>query len=244
MSVKIDDVIVFKKKRKSESRPEAYYCQLRNPDTGMYQGGKIYSIQKLADQLGIYYPSINEPRAWAVVADAINSGILKPVSKIIPEEKAKPLLLIEYVEEICTYDTSPWVRFEAKRKGHIHSKKYVDNLLRTFQRHAKPFINPKTLLGAFTKKDALALQSKMASKGISIDNINTAMKALRTAFNYAEMMDLIDFNPIALIKPYSVNRPEKDILSRIEACRMLERLEYHKDESLTEPQSEIAFTPY
>lgn len=233
MSVRIEDVIVYKKKRKSESRPEAYYCQLRNPDTGAYQGGKIYSIQKLADQLGIYYPSINEPRAWAIVADAISAGILKPISKMIPDSDKGPHPLIKYVEEICTYDTSPWIRFETKRKGHSHKMGYVKNLLRTFQLHAKPFISPNALLETFTKKDALNLQMNMAANGVSVDNINTAIKAMRAAFNYAEMMDLIDFNPIASLKPYSVNRPEKDILSRIEACRMLKRLEYHKDESLT-----------
>ena len=233
-NLKIDDVCIYKKTRNTEEgRRDIYYCRLRNPDTGYFQGGKDYSIEKLSKQLKLHYPSINEPRAWAVVAQAIEAGIIRPVSKLAPDSKDLSIPLADYVEKICTYDTSPWVRYEEKRKGYRPSKKYADNMLRAFRLHAKPLISPRVTLDTFTKRDAVALQTKMDANGVSPDNISMVFKALRAAYNYAEMMDLVEYSPVQSVKPYKAERPERDILTPLEAAAMLEKLKSHIDESPT-----------
>lgn len=233
-NLKIDDVCIYKKTRNTEEgRRDIYYCRLRNPDTGYFQGGKDYSIEKLSKKLKLHYPSINEPRAWAVVAQAIEAGLIRPVSKLTPDFNDLSIPLVDYVEKICTYDTSPWVRYEEKRKGYRPSKKYVDNMLRAFRLHAKPLISPRVTLDTFTKRDAVALQTKMDANGVSPDNITMVFKALRAAYNYAEMMDLVEYSPVQSVKPYKAERPERDILTPLEAAAMLEKLKSHIDESPT-----------
>ena len=233
-TLKIDDVCIYKKTRNTEEgRRDIYYCRLRNPDTGYFQGGKDYSIEKLSKQLNLHYPSINEPRAWSVVAQAIETGLIRPVSKLTPDFNDLSIPLVDYVEKICTYDASPWVRYEEKRKGYRPSKKYVDNMLRAFRKHAKHLISARITLDTFTKRDAVALQTKMDANGVSPDNISMVFKALRTAYNYAEMMDLVEYSPVQSVKPYKAERQERDILTPLEAIAMLEKLRSHIDESLT-----------
>ena len=87
-----------------------------------------------------------------MVAQAIEAGIIRPVSRLAPDSKDLSIPLADYVEKICTYDTSPWVRYEEKRKGYMPSKKYVDNMLRAFRLHAKPLISPRFLASALDER--------------------------------------------------------------------------------------------
>ena len=233
--MKINDVCVFKKTRKTENkkRRDMYYCRVRNPDTGQFPGGKEFSIEKLAIRLNITYSSMNKQRAWQVVAAAIQKGILKPACKLIPDVSDVDIPLVEYVKKICSYDTSPWLRYEERRNGYKPTKRYVDNMLRAFTKHAEPLINTRITLDSFTKRDAVALQTKMDANGVSPDNITMVFKALRAAYNYAEMMDLVDSNPVQFVKPYNAKRQERKILTPSETIAMLEKLESHIDESNT-----------
>ena len=49
-------------------------------------------------------------------------------------------LLIQYVEKICDYDTSPWVKAEAQRTGHPISRIVSENEQR--------FLNKRTCRAA------------------------------------------------------------------------------------------------
>lgn len=227
----ISDVSIFKRKRSSEKRTATYTCQLRNPHTGKFSGGRMVSVLELAKQLNIEYDQINKNDARWIVQEAISKGILK--NDINTSKDSALTSLVSYVEKICSYEISPWVKYEADRKKDKLSKKYVDNLLRSFQIHAKPLINSKKTLGNFSRADAQNLQKKMADNNVSTDNLNSAIKAIRTAYNYALMQDIVEYNPFIYIKPYIPVRKKKHILSRKETTSLLRVMQYHADESIT-----------
>ena len=229
MPLTIADVSIFARRRATEDRPFSYYAQLRNPTTGKFKGGRMTSISELAKKLGLKYEKITKPEAIWIVTQAIEKGILKYEAS---EDNAS-LLLIDYVEKICAYETSPWVRSEAERKNVPHSKRYVDNLKRTFQIHAKPLIARNVTLLSFSRADALALQKAMSKKGVSPDNINVAMNAIKTAYNYAMQTGVVNHNPTDSIKPFIVERKEKQILTKAEAAAVLDILASHADETLS-----------
>ena len=227
MPLTIADVSIFARRRTTEDRPFSYYAQLRNPATGKFKGGRMTSISELAKKLGLKYEKITKPEAIWIVTQAIDKGILKYDSS---EDNAS-ILLIDYVEKICDYDTSPWVKSEAERKNAPYSKQYVNNLKRTFQRHAKPLIGRNVTLLSFSRPDALALQKAMSKRGVSPDNINVAMNAIKTAYNYAMQTGVVNHNPTDSIKPFVVKRKEKQILTKAEAVTVLNILASHAKET-------------
>ena len=227
MPLTIADVSIFARRRTSEGRTFSYYVQLRNPVSGKFKGGRMTSVSELAKKLGLKYDKITKPEARLIVSQAIDKGILKYEAT---EDNAS-LLLIDYVEKICSYASSPWVKSEAERKKVPHSKRYVDNLKRTFQLHAKPLIGREVTLLSFSRADALALQKEMNRKGVSPDNINVAMNAIKTAYNYAMQTGVVNLNPTDTIKPFVVERKEKQILTKPEAIAVLNKLESHANET-------------
>ena len=227
MPLTIADVSIFARRRTTEDRPFSYYAQLRNPATGKFKGGRMTSISELAKKLGLKYEKITKPEAIWIVTQAIDKGILKYEAS---EDNAS-LLLIDYVEKICSYETSHWVKSEAERKNVPHSKRYVDNLKRAFQIHAKPLIARDVTLLSFSRADALALQKAMSKKGVSPDNINVAMNAIKTAYNYAMQTEVVSLNPTDTIKPFIVERKEKQILTKAEAIVVLSILAAHANET-------------
>lgn len=226
----ISDVSIFKRNRSAEKRTANYVCQIRNPETGKFAGGKIISINVLAKKIGYTHDNINKSDAKYIVECAIKQGILKYDAVANDDERSN---LIEYVEKICTFESSPWVTYKATKIKKPVTKRYVDNMLRSFQIHAKPFISHKKTLASFTLADARKLIDKMDSKNTSPDNINMAIKAIRTAYNFAILNGLIENNPVALIDPVNPDRKEKVILLRSEAVKVLEVMKSHAVETLT-----------
>ena len=210
--------------------------------TGKFPGGKTYSVSALAKQLGFSFTfKLNKADARNIVQEAIIRGIIRSETEELA--KGSMSLLIPFVEEICNYDTSPWVRYENKRKEHPLSRKYVTNMRRAFMLHAKPNIEKKTTIASFSKSEAKALQDKMSEEGVSPDNINLAIKAMRTAYNYAIQEDMIKFNPFDYLKPYVAKREEKKILSRAEAKQVLELMEAFAQESSARRAAYLATKP-
>ena len=219
----ISDACIFL--RRSKNGRKTYYVQLRNPDTWRFEGGRMLSVNMLARKMDVIVKGkLTRPDATEIVRRAIEKGLIYIENDRSPE-------LVDYVEHICTYDISPWVSSEAKRTKSPLSRNYVSNLLRSFQLHASRFIPRHTKLSAFSRADALALQEEMNREGLSPDRINTAFKALRTAYNYALMTGLVEQNPIDALKPVTVQYRERVILSRSEVSRVLAVMERHAPES-------------
>ncbi len=233
MGLSIGDVSIYKRERsgyKDVKRGSSWYCQLRNPLTGKFSGGKSYSIASLAKQLGFSTPAkINKTDAKNIVQEAISRGLLKYETEEVTESSMSPL--VPFVEKICDYDRSPWVQYENKRRKTRLSRKYIGNMARAFRLYAKPNIETKKTIASFSKADAKVLQDKMAEKGASPDNINMAIKAMRTAFNFAIQADIIDYNPLDYIKPYVPKRAEKKVLSRVEANQVIDIMETFAQET-------------
>lgn len=227
MPLTIADVSIFTRRRKTEGRSSSYYAQLRNPATGKFKGGRMASISDLAKKLGLKYEKITKPEASWIVMQAIDKGILKYDA----EEDNASLFLIDYVEQICAYDTSPWVRSEFERTRIPLSKKRVNNLLRAFQIYAKPLIARDVTLLSFSRADALALQKAISKNGASPDNINMAMNAIKVAYKYAMQTGVANINPTDSIKPFIVERKEKQIFTRSEAIAVLSILASHANET-------------
>ena len=227
MPLTIADISIYARRRTSEGRPFSYYVQLRNPLTGKFKGGRMASISELAKKLGFKYDKITKPEALWIVTEAIDKGILK----FEAIEDNASLLLIDYVEKTCTYETSPWVKSETERKKTPLSKRYVNNLKRTFQIHGKPLIGRNVTLLSFSRADALALQRAMSKKGVSPDNINVVMNAIKTAYNYAMQTGVVNMNPTDTIKPFIVKRKKKQILTKAEAIVVLSILAAHASET-------------
>lgn len=92
-------------------------------------------------------------------------------------------------------------------------------------------IDKKTTLLSFSRADALALQKAMSKKAVSPDNINVAMNAVKTAFNYAMQTGVVNHNPTDTIKPFIIVRKEKQILTKMEATQVLSILATHSTET-------------
>lgn len=240
MGITIGDVSIYKRGRKEYNgvkRKPSWYCQLRNPLTGQFPGGRTYSVTKLAKQLGYRNTfKLNGTDAKNIVQEAISKGLIKGVSQYEVDGSLSPL--IPYVEKILNYDESPWVQSENRRKIDRLSRANVKNMESAFRLHAKPHIDPKTTIIGFSKLDAQKLQDKMHEAGASPDNINMAIKAMRTAYNFAVQTDIVDFNPFSYVKPYSVKRREREILSRAEAKQVLEFMQIFAQES---PSRHVAY---
>ena len=228
--VTIADVSIIKRRRKAEGRSEAYYYAIKDPLTGKPSNSKR-SVATLANKMGIPIKGkMNKSDAKYIIAEAIAKGVLRfPVhsDSLDPEQP-----LIPYVEMICDYEISPWVKAEALRKGRPHSKKYLDKMKRGFQSHAKPVIPKDMTIGGFSKKFANSLRDEMHKNGSSPDAINSALEALKTAFNYAELSGIIDYNPMLGVKKFIVSRNERSPLTRSEAIQVLDVLEKHSDETI------------
>lgn len=179
---------------------------------------------------------LNGTDAKNIVQEAISKGLIKGVSQYEVDGSLSPL--IPYVEKILNYDESPWVQSENRRKIDRLSRANVKNMESAFRLHAKPHIDPKTTIIGFSKLDAQKLQDKMHEAGASPDNINMAIKAMRTAYNFAVQTDIVDFNPFSYVKPYSVKRREREILSRAEAKQVLEFMQIFAQES---PSRHVAY---
>ena len=227
--VTISDVTIIRRSRKSEGRKASYCYAIKDPLTGKQSNSKK-SVAELAKKMGMPIKGkINKSDAKYIISEAIAKGFLHfPVhsNTLDPEQ-----LLIPYVEKICDYDTSPWVKAEAQRTGQPHSKKYMNRMKRGFQIHAKPLIPKDMTLKSFTKPFANALRDKMYENGSSPDCINSALEALTAAFNYAEHTGVIDYNPMTGVKKFVVKRKERKPLTRAEAIRVLEVLERHSSET-------------
>lgn len=207
--------------------------------TGKYSNSKK-SVTQLAKQMGLpVKDKINKNDAKFIISEAIVKGVLKFPSQ--GNEINYEQLLVPYVEKICDYDTSPWVKAETQRKGRSHSKRYLNKMLRGFQIHAKPLLPKDTQLRSFSKKEAIALQDKMFARGASPDAINSAMEALKTAFNYAEATGLIDFNPMIGVKKFFVERRERVPLTRLEAINVMNVLQKHSCETVARKSVFLAY---
>lgn len=227
--VTISDVTIIRRSRKSEGRKASYCYAIKDPLTGKQSNSKK-SVAELAKKMGMpINGKLNKSDAKYIISEAIARGILHfPVNSnsLDPEQ-----LLIQYVEKICDYETSPWVKAEAQRTGQPHSKKYIDRMKRGFQIHAKPLIPKDMTLKGFTKPFANALRDKMYENGSSPDSINSALEALTAAFNYAEHTGVVDYNPMTGVKKFIVKRKERKPLTRSEAIRVLDVLELHSGET-------------
>ena len=227
--VTISDVTIIRRSRKSEGRKASYCYAIKDPLTGKQSNSKK-SVAELAKKMGMpINGKLNKSDAKYIISEAIARGILHfPVysNSLDPEQ-----LLIQYVEKICDYETSPWVKAEAQRTGQPHSKKYMDRMKRGFQIHAKPLIPKDMTLKGFTKPFANALRDKMYENGSSPDSINSALEALTAAFNYAEHTGVVDYNPMTGVKKFIVKRKERKPLTRSEAIRVLDVLELHSGET-------------
>ena len=227
--VTISDVTIIRRSRKSEGRKASYCYAIKDPLTGKQSNSKK-SVAELAKKMGMpINGKLNKSDAKYIISEAIARGILHfPVysNSLDPEQ-----LLIQYVEKICDYETSPWVKAEAQRTGQPHSKKYMDRMKRGFQIHAKPLIPKDMTLKDFTKPFANALRDKMYENGSSPDSINSALEALTAAFNYAEHTGVVDYNPMTGVKKFIVKRKERKPLTRSEAIRVLDVLELHSGET-------------
>ena len=227
--VTISDVTIIRRSRKSEGRKASYCYAIKDPLTGKQSNSKK-SVAELAKKMGMpINGKLNKSDAKYIISEAIARGILHfPVNSnsLDPEQ-----LLIQYVEKICDYETSPWVKAEAQRTGQPHSKKYIDRMKRGFQIHAKPLIPKDMTLKGFTKPFANALRDKMYENGSSPDSINSALEALTAAFNYAEHTGVVDYNPMTGVNKFIVKRKERKPLTRSEAIRVLDVLELHSGET-------------
>jgi len=218
----LGSVCVFTRKRKKDDGAtiNVYCYKVKDPLSGQY--GNYYSIKSLAKKLGVEqnYPKMNLPDARAIVAMGVDRGI-------ITEEVQGPeeILLIPYVEKVCTFDGSPWIAAEKARTGNEKSRRYLSRLLGAFQLYAKPRFPASKTLKSLTKKEVLILQESMAKDGVSADNINSAIAAMRTAYNFAESREVIMYNPFYGIKPYRVVTRVPEILSRAELRKVLVALE-------------------
>ena len=223
-------VSIFRRSRKTEGRKGSFYYAIRNPLTGKYDKSKR-SVAKVARELGIaIQPDAMEYiDAVYIIAKGIEQGLIKIVDN--KRDDVFNPSLIEYVELICSYEKSPWVKSEAIRKGVPLSRKYVENLLRAFRLHAKPLLSGTIRFCEFSRQDADVLQQLMHNKGVSPDNINMALKAIRTAYNYAEQKGLVDINPMSAVKPFVTDAKERDILSKSEAAQLLHILQKYSVET-------------
>ena len=203
----LSDVSVLIRRR--GSKKTYYYC-IRNPETGKFSDSKK-SVLKLAKDIGLEVDGrINRNDAMYIVAEAIRKGALHFPAQ--SDELNPDQLLIPYVERICD-EKSPLEQAETKRKGRPHSKRYLDKMNGGFRNHAKPLIPVDMTLRDFTKPFANKLRDMMYENGSSPDSINAAMKALKTAFNYAELTGLVEYNPMDDVKKFVVNRREKSLVT-------------------------------
>ncbi len=224
------DVCVYKRKRSTSGKSALFYYAVKDPVTGAYLDSRK-SVAALAKKMGFpLSDKMNKSDARHIVDLAIKNGVISYGNE--RKETAEDALLIPFVERICTFETSPWVAMEKRRKGTCNSKRYVDNLLRAFRLHAKPVIPDDMLLTSLSRKDALDIQSRMHERNVSPNNINAAMKALRTAYNYAVQQDMVKENPLIAVKPFIIEAPERDILSRTETLEVLGIMEQHACESI------------
>lgn len=221
----LNDVSIFERKRKAEGRNPSWHAQVRNPLTGKFDGGKAYSVRKLAKDLGMKMPpKMNKKDATIVVQAAIDRGLVVQQYSAFSANSFSPLG--DFVMSILDYQSSPWVAHEKKRTGDGPSKKYVDNLSRAMRLYGIPNIGSMKTIGSFTRADAKALVDKLSSHGISPDNINSVVKGLRTAYNFAAEAGICDYNPVDRLKQFKAPGKKVEILTPSElrdAIMVLER---------------------
>jgi site-specific recombinase XerD len=76
------------------------------------------------------------------------------------------------------------------------------------------------------------MQQSMAAKGVLLDNINSAITAMRISYSYAEGHDLIEYNPFYGVKPYCVMTRIPEILTRLELRKTIAVMEAMANDSL------------
>lgn len=196
---------------------------LKNDKSGKYSDSK-YSIMRLAKELGMASEflnrKMNQRDAYEIVSLAIAKGLIGNT------RKSKKVFLIPFVERIWNFDSSPWIKYRNAQSGEPLKKAYVLKKLRSFQIHAKPFIEKNQILNSFSTADVITLQKQMADYGVSPDNINNAVGAISQAYQYGMQMQIVTSNPVTKeVRPFNATERRPQLFLREEVISILKELE-------------------
>lgn len=210
---------IFKRTKqtsKGKSRKEyTYYACFRNPQTGEKE--RTLSIDMLYERLhGIGKPISSRARAYEIATEALSQG------KVFSRPEAD-LPFIDYVIDIWTYETSPYVRKKLREKPNSIHKKHTVGVLQTFRKYVADgeIISRKLKLSDFNPSMAEDVKDRMQELGASSSTINKAMQAMRTAIKFAYEKGYISTDCSDRITNVAVVNEVRGIPSEEEMNRMI-----------------------
>ena len=119
-----------------------------------------------------------------------------------------------YTQDFFDYDNCPYINHR-KARGQTYTRSWAKSQRRLLDTIIKPYFNQRSI-DVITFHDIDMFIMSLKNQNYSNKKINHIITTLKNIFTYAEMHQVVYFNPCKNLKPFKIISPEKGILSKKE----------------------------
>jgi len=174
-----------------------------------------FLVSKIAKRLGYSCHSINKSVAHQIAEKAIEKGIGCP-------NNDNPMFN-DFIMNFWDWNNSDYIRIKNREAPNSICRKYANNLLCAFNKHAKDFFVGKRLQDIKVKQ-LEDLKIRLMDQGLSNNVINLVIKAIRKPLKYAYKLQMIPNDPTLTLQKLKEESADRDVLTIAEAKGLLSHL--------------------